>query len=127
MLRKIFTVLLVVFWVAAGVNHFIAPEFYLQIMPPYLPWHLGLVYLSGVAEIVGGVAVAFPKARRWAGWFLLLVLLAVFPANIHMAVNEIQIDGGDVPTWALWARLPVQVLFGAWVWWICLKRPRATA
>jgi uncharacterized membrane protein len=121
MIRKVFTALLVLFWVAAGVNHFINPEFYVQIMPPYLPWHLPLVYLSGVAEILGGLAVAVPSLRRWAGWFLLLVLLAVFPANIHMALHEVQVGDADMPTWALWARLPFQFLFAAWVYWICLR------
>ncbi len=121
MIRKLFTILLVVFWVAAGLNHFIHPEFYLQIMPPYLPWHLPLVYLSGVAEIIGGVAVAVPQARKWAGWFLLLVLLAVFPANIHMAMNEVQVGQAQLPPWALWARLPLQFLFAAWVYWICVR------
>lgn len=124
MVRRVFTVLLVIFWVAAGVNHFVNPGFYVQIMPPYLPWHEPLVYISGIAEILGGLAVAVPRLRNYAGWFLLAVLLAVFPANIHMAMNEVQVGDADLPVWALWARLPFQLLFAGWVAWICLVRPR---
>ena len=127
MLRSVFTVLLVIFWVAAGVNHFLNPAFYVQIMPDYLPAHLQLVYLSGIAEILGGLGVAVPQLRRYAGWFLLVVLLAVFPANIHMAVHEVQVGDTTLPVWALWARLPFQFLFAAWVAWICLLEPPKTA
>ena len=75
--------------------------------------------VSGVAEIVGGVAVLHPRTRRFSRWWLLALLLAVFPANIHMAVSPEQIKGLDlnkIPRWALWARLPLQPLAMLWVW-----------
>ena len=78
MLKKISCWLLVVFFVAAGANHFIAPKFYLKIMPPYLPWHLALVYISGVVEIAGGIDVLIPGTRRLAAWGLIALLIAVF-------------------------------------------------
>ena len=103
----------------AGVMHFVIPKTYEAIMPPYLPAHHELVLISGVAEIVGGLAVLPPSTRNFARWWLLALLVAVFPANIHMAINPADINGLDtdrIPEWALWARLPGQFLFMFWVW-----------
>lgn len=102
-------------FVVAGVNHFVNPDFYVDIMPPYLPWHLELVWLSGALEVAGGVAVLVERWRSAAGWGLVLLLLAVFPANLHMAMNPDAYP--DIPAWALYARLPFQGLFIAWAWW----------
>ncbi len=113
--KKALLVLLALFFIGAGVMHFVSPEFYLQLMPPYLPWHLALVYISGVAEIVLGVGVLIPAFRVWAAWGLIALLVAVFPANLHVAINEISINGADV-VWN-WVRLPFQGLFIAWAWW----------
>ncbi len=71
----------------AGVNHFWRPDFYLGIMPPYLPWHLELVYASGLFEIVLGILLLVPKTSSLAAWGLIALLIAVFPANLHMALN----------------------------------------
>ena len=103
------------FFVAAGLLHFLRPRFYLAIMPPWLPYHRELVYASGVAEILGGLALLHPRTRRLGGWWLLATLLAVLPANVHMALNPE--DFPDVPggQTALIARLPFQGLFMAWV------------
>ena len=100
----------------AGVMHFVKPRWYIRIMPPYLPAHRELVYASGVAEIAGAVGTMHPRTRRPAGLFLIATLVAVFPANVHMAVNAD--DFKDVPggAAALWARLPFQALFVYWVW-----------
>ena len=117
--KRVALLLLAAFFVAAGVAHFASPDFFVAIVPPYLPAHLELVYLSGVFEILGGVAVLVPRVRAAAGWGLILLLLAVFPANIHMALNPEQVRGLDlnrVPRWALWARLPLQPLCALWVW-----------
>ena len=103
-------------FVAAGMNHFIAPRFYLPIMPPFLPWPLALIYISGVAEILGGLGVLVPPARKLAGWGLIALLLAVFPANLYAAFH----GAGSIPPWILWARLPFQLVFIAWVYWTCL-------
>ncbi len=106
----------------AGVNHFRAPDAYVAIMPPALPRPLELVYLSGVAEIVGGIGVMWPRARRMAGWGLILLLIAVFPANVYALMNGMKIGETVVPTWALWARLPLQGVLMWWVWAACLQK-----
>ena len=102
-------------FILAGVLHFVRPRWYEAIMPPYLPAHRELVYASGVAEAAGGVGLLVPRLRNLAGWWLVATLVAVFPANVHMALNPE--DYRDVPggRWALYARLPVQLLFIAWV------------
>ena len=79
--------LLALFFVLAGLNHFRNPDFYVKTMPPYLPWHLFRVYLSGFFEIALGVLLLIPRQQRLAAWGLISLLVAVFPANIHMAGN----------------------------------------
>lgn len=83
--KLILKYLLGLLFVAAGLNHFINPAFYLKIMPPYLPWHPFLVYLSGVLEVVLGAALLIRRSARLAAWGLLALLVAVYPANLHMA------------------------------------------
>lgn len=101
----------------AGVMHFVKTRSYERILPPYLPAHRELVYASGVAEIAGGLATLHPRTRRAGSIFSILTLVAVFPANIHMALNAEQyekaVPGGEA---ALWARLPFQALFIAWAY-----------
>jgi uncharacterized membrane protein len=107
------------FFVFAGAMHFVIPRSYEAMMPPELPRHREAVVVSGVAEILGGLAVLPKGSRRFARWWLLGLLVAVFPANVHMAVNPEQVKGLDldrVPRWALWARLPLQPLAMLWVW-----------
>ncbi|MCX6394392.1 MAG: hypothetical protein NTY57_06035 [Solirubrobacterales bacterium] len=106
------------FFIFAGVMHFVRPDFYLQIMPPWLPAHELMNYASGAAEVAGGAALMSPdpKVRRAGGWFTLLTLLAVYPANIHMALNAEDypnVPGGQM---GLLVRLPFQAVFAAWVW-----------
>lgn len=95
-----------------GVLHFVIPEVYEDIIPDYLPAHRELVYISGVAELAGGIGVTMPQTRKAAGWGLAALLVAVFPANVHMALNPKDYD--QVPSWLLWARLPLQPLAGWW-------------
>jgi uncharacterized membrane protein len=103
------------FWIVAGTMHFAIPRQYESIVPPRLArWRKELVVISGVAEIAGGVAVLPERTRRGARWWLLGALAAVYPANIHMAVNSK--DFARIPAVALWCRLPVQFLF-AWMTW----------
>ena len=102
-------------YVLAGLNHFRDPGFYLRIMPPYFPWHLFLVYLSGVAEIVLGVLLLIPRFTRVAGFGLIVMLIAIFPANIHMALNTHLYP--DINPIALWIRLPLQGVLIAWAYW----------
>jgi uncharacterized membrane protein len=99
--------------------HFVVPRSYEAMVPPSLQRRREAVAVSGVAEIVGGLAVILPRSRRFARWWLLGLLLAVFPANVHMALNPEQVRGldlGRIPRWALWARLPLQPLAMLWVW-----------
>jgi len=107
--------LLCVFFVMAGINHFINPDFYLSIMPPYLPWHLFLVYLSGFFEIALGVMILIPPLTRVAAWGIIALLIAVFPANIHMAINPLLYP--DISSIALWLRLPLQGVLITWAYW----------
>jgi len=107
------------FFAFMGTTHFVIPRSFEAIMPPSLPRHREAVIVSGFAEIAGGVAVLAPSTRRFARWWLLALLIAVFPANVHMAVSPERVKGLDlerVPRWALWARLPLQPLAMLWVW-----------
>jgi len=110
-LRWLFGIL----FIFAGLNHFRSPDFYVNIMPPYLPWHRELVAISGGAEIALGALLLF---RRWAvvaGWGLIALLVAVFPANLHMAMHPERYP--SISPTALWLRLPVQGLLIAWAYW----------
>jgi uncharacterized membrane protein len=107
--------LFAILFIAAGSNHFFNISFYLHIMPPYLPRPLLLVYLSGLAEIILGGLLLIHDFARAAAWGLVALLIAVFPANLHMAVNH-----GLYPEYsetALWARLPLQLVLIAWAYW----------
>jgi uncharacterized membrane protein len=107
--------LLAASFVLAGLNHFISTDFYLKIMPPYLPWHLPLVYLSGVVEMALGALLLIPRLTRLAAWGLIALLIAVFPANIHMAVNhELYPAYGAT---SLWLRLPLQIVLMLCAYW----------
>lgn len=111
--------LLAAFFTLAGTMHFVIPRSYEAIMPPYVPRHREAVAVSGVAEIAGGLAVIPPRTRPYAGLWLVAVLAAVFPANVHMALHPDRIEGLDpkrVPRWTLWARLPLQPLMMVWAW-----------
>lgn len=114
--------LLAIFFVAAGLNHFRAPEMYLAIIPPYLPQPSLLNQISGAAEIAGGIGVLLPAFRAVVGWGLILLLIAVFPANVYGLQHGMTIGGNPVPEWILILRLPFQLVFIAWVWWTCVRR-----
>lgn len=103
-----------VFFVLAGVNHFVRPDFYLKIMPPYLPWHLPLVYASGFCEALLGAMLLLPRFRPVAARVLIALLVAVSPANVHMALNP-KLYPEIHPT-LLWARLPLQLVLIAWAY-----------
>jgi uncharacterized membrane protein len=112
--RLVFQWLFGLFFIAAGVNHFIHPAMYVAIMPPYLPWHLPLVHVSGACESALGALLLLPPTRRMAGWGLVALLIAVFPANVHMATHAALYP--EIPAIALWVRLPLQGLLIAWAW-----------
>ena len=102
-------------YVAAGINHFAHQALYLSIMPPYLPFHLALVIISGIAEIALGILLLIPQTSRLAAWGLITLLVAVFPANLHMALHpEIY---PTLPVIGLWLRLPLQAVLIWWAYW----------
>lgn len=103
------------FFIAAGANHFINPGFYVRMMPAYLPLHGELVAISGVAEIVLGAMLLVPRFQVMAAWGLIALLVAVFPANLNMALNADQFAA--MSPLALWIRLPIQGLLIAWAYW----------
>ena len=112
---------LAVFFTFAGVMHFLRPREYEAIVPPQVPMPREAVVVSGVAEIVGGLAVIPRPTRRFARWWLLGLLAAVFPANVYMTlrpdeVAERGVPADRIPAWMLWGRLPLQPLMALWVW-----------
>ncbi|MCE7874978.1 DoxX family membrane protein [bacterium CPR1] len=125
-LRGLVRLALAVFFGLVGWLHLARPEPFLQIMPPYLPWHRELVLGSGVCEILGGVGLLVPRLARTAAWGLVALLVAVFPANVYMATDHIQVNGFPAEPWMAWARLPFQVLFIALCLW-CTRPERPAA
>lgn len=102
-------------FVLAGALHFVMPNLYKRMVPPYLPARGALVYASGAAEVAGGVGLMRSANRRPAGWWLIATLIAIFPANVHMATHPVEYPNFPGGVRALWARLPVQAVFIAWV------------
>ncbi len=100
-------------FILAGVLHFLRPKPYEQMMPEWLPLHREAVLISGVAEAAGGMALLADRSARAGCWWLVATLLAVFPANVHMAMEPDKVAflrGGRIPGWLLWVRLPLQPL-----------------
>ena len=116
--KRVLLWVMAVFYVLAGVNHFINAQHYMPMMPPYLPWHAALVFLSGVAELGLGIAVLIPSLRRIAAWGIILLLIAIFPANLHIALHNIPLFGATegAGVWN-WVRLPLQGVLILWAWW----------
>ena len=113
--KQISKYLLAAIFTLGGINHFVMTDLYLRIMPPYLPAHLLLVYLSGFLEIGFGVALLMPKFSRRAAWGIILLLIAVFPANVYMAMNTNLFP--DLNPLLLYMRLPLQFVLIAWIYW----------
>ena len=104
--------------VAIGILHFVRPKPFVRIVPKYLPAPLALVYISGFFEILGGLGLLIPGTRSWAAWGLIALYIAVFPANVYMLTHDISLDPRNpIPRWALWLRLPFQLVFIAWAYW----------
>ena len=111
-----------VLYIAAGSLHFIRPAPYLRIMPPYIPWHPAMVRVSGVFEILGGLGLLVPATRRAAAWMLVALLIAVFPANLYMAIHPAEAGAAGIAPVIRWGRLPFQALL---IWWLVWgTRPR---
>ena len=113
-LKSIALLGLAAFFINVGVDHFVNPTFYVNIMPAYLPLHAEAVYISGFFEVLGGVCVLIPALRSAAGWGLVALLIAVFPANIHMALNPDLFP--EIASNLLYIRLIFQLIFIYWAY-----------
>ena len=111
-----------VLYIAAGSLHFIKPVPYLRIMPPYVPWHPAMVRISGALEILGGLGLLVPATRRAAAWGLVALLIAVFPANVYMALHPVEAGAAGIAPVLRWGRLPIQAVLIWWLLWC--TRPR---
>ncbi len=108
-------------FIFAGIMHFVSPSFFVKIVPPPLaPWALELTYISGFFELLGGIGLLIPQTRTWAAYGLMALLVAVYPANIYMALEPAKFG---VPAWILYARLPLQFGLLWWLWRIRLLVP----
>jgi uncharacterized membrane protein len=117
-MKSVLLWLMAAFYVLAGVNHFINPDAYMPMMPPYLPWHRFLVYLSGLAEVVLGIGVLVPRWRSVSAWGIIALLIAIFPANLHIALHNVPVFGAEEGAGIFnWIRLPLQGVLILWAWW----------
>ncbi len=120
MTKVIFRWLLALAMIIVGILHFVKPAGFVKIVPPALPYPLALVLISGTFEIAGGVGLLIPRVRRAAGIGLVLLYVAVFPANIYMTSHET-----EIPKWALYARLPFQAVFIGLALWVSSRSKAA--
>ena len=120
--QKVATFLAAIFYVFAGSLHFVRPEMYLRIMPPYIPSHPAMVRISGFFEIAGGLGLLLKQTRRAAAWGLVALLIAVFPANLYMATNPAEAGALAIAPALRWGRLPIQALLIWWVLWCTRTR-----
>lgn len=100
-----------------GLLHFIKPNVFVSIMPDYIPYHEAMVFISGIGELIGGIGILISETRIFAVYVLLILLIAVFPANIDMAVKAYRGYGLTAYTWMLILRLPLQFVLMYWVYW----------
>ena len=112
-------IFLIVLFLVAGMNHFSNPNFYVSIMPPYLPLQTELAYIAGILEVLGAVGLLFARTRRMAGYSLIILLVIIFPANIHMAVYPEYFP--HYSPFSIYLRLPLQFMFISWVYWAAVR------
>ena len=115
--KEILRVVLAISIITVGMIHFAKPAPFVKIMPPQLPYPLELVYISGFFEILGGIGLLIPLVSVAAAWGLIALFIAVFPANINMTINNIELEGIPHNPILYWARLPLQAVLIAWAWW----------
>jgi uncharacterized membrane protein len=125
-IKRILLWLMAAFYIVGGLMHFARPDYYVPMMPPYLPWHDALIFLSGVAELGLGVAILIPALRVPAAWGIILLLIAIFPANLHIALHNVPVFGATegAGIWN-WVRLPLQLVLILWAWWYTRPDPPA--
>ena len=114
-IKTISIIIMSLFYIMAGTNHFINPDWYVRIVPPNLPFKTAIVYISGILEIILGSLLIFPKKRFIACWGLIILLVAVYPANIYVALTNG--EAMDITPLIAWARLPFQFVFIAHAYW----------
>jgi len=113
-LKNISLYVMAVLYIAGGILHFTKTSTYLRIVPPYIPYHLAVVYISGILEIVLGAGLFFDKLRHYSALGLIILLIAIFPANVYMLTSGLFTS---IPRWVLWLRLPLQAVLIAWAAW----------
>jgi uncharacterized membrane protein len=113
-MKNFFLYLMSAVYIIAGANHFVNPRFYMKIMPPWLPYHAMLVAVSGVCEIAGALLLLPVATREVGAWFIIALLIAVFPANVQMMMNYAQRHNPYL--WVTIVRLPLQAVLVWWAW-----------
>jgi uncharacterized membrane protein len=114
-------ILMGLLYIAAGINHFLNTAFYVPMMPLYIPRPLGMIYISGIAEVLGGIGLLVPDEfifahrRAAAAWGIVALLIAVSPVHINMCLHPEQFM--QVPLWVIWSRLVLQPVLIVWAWW----------
>ncbi len=121
-LANMLRIITAIIFTAAGANHFIHAAFYQRMIPPGFPSPPMLVFISGICEIAGGIGLLVSSLRPWAGWGLIALLLAVFPANVYMAIHSERFTDLHLPAWCYLLRLPLQPLAMGWLWWVSIVR-----
>ena len=114
-IKTLSIIIMTLFYIMAGTNHFINPDWYVRIVPPILPFKTAIVYISGILEIILGTLLIFPKTRFIASWGLILLLVAVYPANIYVALTNGEVM--DTTPLIAWGRLPFQFVFIGLAYW----------
>ncbi len=112
---RISLLVITLFFLSGGIGHFVFLDFFVMAMPDYIGYHKELVMISGVFEILGAIGILLPQTRLWAGYGLMLLVVAVYPANINMALHPEKY--ADMSLWFLYGRLPFQFLFLWYIWW----------
>ena len=111
-MEELFLYVMAIIYILAGLIHFWKPQFYRPMMPPYIPAHNLMIFLSGVAEVILGLGLLWPVTRVLAAWGVIALLIAISPAHIFMLQHKDRFS--KIPIWALWLRLPLQILLMAW-------------
>jgi uncharacterized membrane protein len=115
------------FFLVAGALHFVIPGFYQAMMPPFIPFQSFFIVISGIAEMAGAIGIQVPRYRRLAGQCMIILLVAVFPANIYVALVQPELPGMDYSPESMWWRLLLQPLFIGWVWLVSIRTPQSAS
>jgi uncharacterized membrane protein len=124
LLRRLGSGLMALLLLSAGAMHFLYAPSFVQIVPPFVPWPVGMVYVSGVVELLLGVGLMLPRLSRSAALGVVLLLVAVFPANVYHWLADVHVNGWPAPGWYHLVRIPAQGLLIAWAFWLSRPPPR---